>query len=100
MVDFGARSGVPTISADESQRLSEQYGPLAQAVRELIDATIRTEADGATIGEATAQVREVAERLRGAVLSESPACVMWSMVGRWRGAMPWWACAIRSLHHW
>lgn len=72
MVDFGARSGVPTISADEGERLSGRYGPLAQAVRDLIDATIRTEGDDATIAEATAQIRQVTEQLRSGILSESP----------------------------
>lgn len=72
MVDFRARSNVPTISVDESGRLLERYGPLAQAVRELIDATIRTQADDATAREVTAQVQELTERLRSANLSESP----------------------------
>ncbi|WP_067974071.1 PaaI family thioesterase [Mycolicibacter icosiumassiliensis] len=72
MVDFRARSNVPTISADESGQLVERYGPLAQAVRDLIDATIRTQADDATAREVTAQVQELTERLRGGTLSESP----------------------------
>jgi len=72
VVDFRARSNVPTISVDESGRLLERYGPLAQAVRELIDATIRTQADDATAREVTAQVQELTERLRSANLSESP----------------------------
>ena len=33
------------MSADEHDRLAGLYGPLTDAVRELIDATIRTEAD-------------------------------------------------------
>ena len=72
MVDFGAQAGVPTIGADESEQLLARYGPLAQAVRELIDATIRTQADDATMREATAQVRQVTERLRAGILSDSP----------------------------
>ena len=72
MVDFRARSNVPTISADESGQLLERYGPLAQAVRDLIDATIRTQADDATAREVTAQVQELTERLRGGTLSDSP----------------------------
>lgn len=72
MVDFRARSNVPTISADESGQLLQRYGPLAQAVRDLIDATIRTQADDATAREVTAQVQELTERLRGGTLSESP----------------------------
>ncbi|WP_109470309.1 PaaI family thioesterase [Mycolicibacter nonchromogenicus] len=71
-MDFGARSDVPTISADESGQLLERYGPLAQAVRGLIDATIRTQADEATVREVTAQVQQLTERLRAGTLSESP----------------------------
>lgn len=72
MVDFGAQSGVPTIGADESEQLLARYGPLAEAVRELIDATIRTQADDATMREATTQVRQVTERLRDGILSDAP----------------------------
>lgn len=72
MVDFGAQAGVPTIGADDSERLLARYGPLAEAVRELIDATIRTQADDDTIREATTQVRQVTERLRSGILSDSP----------------------------
>jgi hypothetical protein len=72
VVDFGARSNVPTISADDSALLSARYGPLAAAVRELIDATIRTQADDATVGEVTAQVRQLTELLRDGILSDSP----------------------------
>ncbi|OBK84390.1 thioesterase [Mycolicibacter sinensis] len=72
MVDFGPGSNVPTISADESALLSQRYGPLAQAVRELIDATIRTQADDSTIREVTTAVRQMTERLHAGILSESP----------------------------
>ncbi|RRR42337.1 PaaI family thioesterase [Mycolicibacter terrae] len=71
-MDFGAGSDVPTISADESALLSQRYGPLAQAVRELIDATIRTEADDTTIREVTTAVRQMTGRLRAGILSDSP----------------------------
>lgn len=71
MVDFGVGSNVPTISADESAVLTQRYGTLAQAVRDLIDATIRTEADDATAREVAAQLRQLTERLRSS-LSESP----------------------------
>lgn len=72
MVDFGVRANMPTLSADEAAQLSARYGPLAQAVRDLIDATLRTQADDATIREATAQVQAVTERLRDGILSEAP----------------------------
>lgn len=41
------------ISAEEFDRLEDMYRPLAQAVRHLIDATVRTDADEATIRAAT-----------------------------------------------
>jgi acyl-coenzyme A thioesterase PaaI-like protein len=69
---FRAESGVPTISADERDRLTACYGPLAQAVRELIDVTIRTQADEATIAAMCDRVREVTEELSGAQLSDKP----------------------------
>lgn len=52
------------ISAEEFDRLHDLYGPLAAAVRELIDATVRTGADEGTIADATAAVRAVTESLR------------------------------------
>ncbi|MGV0627130.1 PaaI family thioesterase [Mycolicibacter minnesotensis] len=72
MVDFRARTDVPTLTDAECDQLSERYGPLAQAVRELIDATIRTQADDTTAREVTAQVQELTERLRAGNLSEGP----------------------------
>ena len=52
-----------TISAEEFDRLQDLYGPLAAAVRDLIDATVRTRADESAIGRATAAVRAVTESL-------------------------------------
>lgn len=51
------------IDAAEFDRLQQLYGPLAQAVRELIDATVRTVADEATIAAATAAVESVTASL-------------------------------------
>jgi acyl-coenzyme A thioesterase PaaI-like protein len=53
-----------TISAEEFQRLQDRYGPLAQSVRELIDATVRTEADEDTVAAAAAAVRAVTASLQ------------------------------------
>lgn len=72
MVNFRPSSNVPTISADESALLLARYGPLAAAVRDLIDATIRTQADDATARAVAAQVQELTERLRAETLSDSP----------------------------
>lgn len=52
-----------TISAEEFDRLQDLYGPLAAAVRDLIDATVRTRADESAIERATAAVRTVTETL-------------------------------------
>lgn len=72
MVDFGVDAQVSTISAGDRDRLTALYGPLTQAVRELIDATIRTEAGEGTVRDACSRVQEVTERLRGGRLGESP----------------------------
>lgn len=52
------------ISAEEFERLQGLYGPLAEAVRELIDATVRTEAGEDTIAAASASVRAVTASLQ------------------------------------
>ncbi|GAB05445.1 PaaI family thioesterase [Gordonia amarae] len=49
---------------DEIRRLAGLYGPLGAAVRELIDAAIRTEVDDDTIRETTTQISELAATLR------------------------------------
>ncbi len=51
------------ISAEEFDRLEDLYRPLARAVRTLIDATVRTDADEATIRAATADIEAVTETL-------------------------------------
>ena len=51
------------ISAEEFDRLQDLYGPLAQAVRGLIDATVRTAADEDTIRTATDAVNAVTASL-------------------------------------
>jgi len=52
------------LSAEEVQRLRGVYGPLADAVRALVDATIRTEVDPDTVVAATAEIEAVTARLR------------------------------------
>ena len=51
-------------SAEEFDRLQNMYGPLASAVRDLIDATVRTRADETTIADAAAAVRAITDSLR------------------------------------
>ncbi|MBS9533601.1 PaaI family thioesterase [Mycobacterium sp. M1] len=71
-MQFGSGSKVPTISAEDRDRLTARYAPLAAAVRDLIDASLRTEADGAVVDDACAQVRAVTEALRAGGLSDAP----------------------------
>ncbi|MEE6177815.1 PaaI family thioesterase [Mycobacterium sp. 050134] len=52
------------LSAAEADRVTTLYAPLADAVRELIDATIRTEADDDVIAEARSAVEAVTASLR------------------------------------
>jgi hypothetical protein len=60
MLDFTLEN----ISAEELQRLRAVYEPLAQSVRELIDATIRTEVDAAAVAAAKAEIDSATARLR------------------------------------
>lgn len=52
------------ISAEEFERLEDMYRPLAQAVRHLIDATVRTDADEQTIRAAARSIDAVTETLQ------------------------------------
>jgi acyl-coenzyme A thioesterase PaaI-like protein len=52
MLDFTLEN----ISADEVERLRAVYQPLAESVRELIDATVRTEVDAAAVAAAKAEI--------------------------------------------
>ncbi len=52
------------LSATEADRVTSLYAPLADAVRELIDATIRTEADDDVVAEARAAIEAATEALR------------------------------------
>jgi acyl-coenzyme A thioesterase PaaI-like protein len=52
------------LSAAEADRVTALYAPLADAVRELIDATIRTEADDDVVSNARIAIEAVTESLR------------------------------------
>ncbi|MEU0495767.1 PaaI family thioesterase [Mycobacterium sp. NPDC006124] len=54
------------ITAQEYERQQEVHGGLTDAIRELIDAGIRTDVDDATAREATAAIEAVTARLRTA----------------------------------
>lgn len=53
-----------TLSAAEADRVTALYTPLAEAVRELIDATILTEADADVIESARTAIQAVTRQLR------------------------------------
>ena len=69
------------MSADEHHRLTARYGPLTDAVRDLIDATIRTDADEDTIREARQAIEAVTGTLRSRQLDE-PQGVRYVVDGR------------------
>jgi len=59
------------LTADEVARLRAVYEPLTQSVRELIDATIRTEVDAESVSEAKAAIDAATARLRSNQLDGS-----------------------------
>jgi acyl-coenzyme A thioesterase PaaI-like protein len=52
------------IAAEDMARLRALYEPLAQSVRELVDATVRTQADAAVVAAAKAEIDSATARLR------------------------------------
>jgi Thioesterase superfamily len=52
------------LSAEEADRVTALYAPLAQAVRELVDATIRTEVDDDVVAQARTAIEAVTQSLR------------------------------------
>ncbi len=52
------------VSSEDVQRMRAVYQPLAESVRELIDATIRTEVDDDTVAEVKADIDAAIARLR------------------------------------
>jgi acyl-coenzyme A thioesterase PaaI-like protein len=55
---------VENLSAEDVERLRAIYEPLTTSVRELIDATIRTEMDAAAVAAAKAEIDAATDRLR------------------------------------
>jgi acyl-coenzyme A thioesterase PaaI-like protein len=55
---------VENLSTEEVARLRAVYEPLTQSVRELVDATIRTEVDAEAVTEAKAAIEAATARLR------------------------------------
>ena len=73
------------ITAEELERQLALYGPFTQAVRELVDATIRTEVDDDEIRAVQAEVEALTARLRATQL-DGPYGVRFGATGRGR---PW-----------
>lgn len=73
------------ITAEELERQRALYGPFTQAVRELVDATIRTEVDDDEIRAVQAEVEALTARLRATQL-DGPYGVRFGATGRGR---PW-----------
>ena len=62
---------VENLTADEVARLRAVYEPLTQSVRELVDATIRTQVDAESVAEAKAAIDAATTRLRSSQLDGS-----------------------------
>lgn len=73
------------ITEDEVERQRLLYGPFTQAVRELVDATIRTDVDDDEVRAVQAEVEALTARLRAKQL-DGPYGVRFSGSGRGR---PW-----------
>lgn len=69
------------MSADEHDRLAGVYGPLTDAVRELMDATIRTEADQDAISGARTAIQAATDALRSRQRDETQV-VRYAVGGR------------------
>ena len=62
------------LSDADLDRLRRIYQPLTRSVRELIDATIRTQVDATTVADVTAQIDAATARLRSTQLPDHSAC--------------------------
>lgn len=63
--DAGALGALfEVLSAADADRVTALYAPLAEAVRDLIDATVRTEVDDDTVAHARAAIEQVTQALR------------------------------------
>ena len=92
------------ISAEECERLESLHGPLAQAIRRLIDASIRTGADAETIVRAQVAIEAVStslehtetDRPRTLRHAETGRPVVWTnpAVGRHNPVAP-----VMTVHH-
>jgi acyl-coenzyme A thioesterase PaaI-like protein len=76
---------IDNLSAVDVNRLRARYEPLTRSVRELIDATIRTQADADTVSAAQAEIDSATARLRE-TQREGSFGIQFSTQGE---SMPW-----------
>jgi hypothetical protein len=85
------------ITPEELEREKTLYGPFTEAVRDLVDATIRTLVDDDEIRRAQAEIEEITARsswtARTASASAGPAAAG-------PGATPWSGCATPWPRRW
>ncbi|GAA1157880.1 hypothetical protein GCM10009606_39740 [Nocardioides aquiterrae] len=90
--DFVAGYVREDITEDEIERQRALYGPFTEAVRDLVDATIRTEVDEHEVRAVQAEVEALTARLRRRQ-HEGPYGVRFSSDGRaGPGATRSWGC--------
>ena len=89
---------VENLTADEVVRLRAVYEPLTQSVRELVDATIRTQVDAESVAEAKAAIDAATARLRSRNSTARSASGSAPTVTRCLGATPSSVCATPPRH--
>ena len=85
---------VEELSQDELERQIALYGPLADVVRGLVDASVRTEVDAEVVRDVTEVLRSQLDRLR-ARQSEDPFGIRWTTLGKRRA----WGNAVLGLRN-
>ncbi len=91
MLDFTLED----LSAEDVERLRTVYRPLTEAVRDLIDATIRSEVDADAVAEAKTQIDAATATLRSRQL-DGPFGVRFTAHG---DRMPWGGNAVIGLRN-
>jgi len=81
MLDFST----DTLSPEEAERLRSVFEPLTQSVRELMDATARSDADADTVAAAKAEIESATARLRSKQLEKTWG-LRFTTEGEW---LPW-----------
>ena len=83
MVQF---TDIGDVSSAEVERMRAVYRPLAESVRELIDATIRTEVDADTVAAVKAEIDAATARLRSEQMRRRRSgCATPPAATAWRG---------------